>query len=290
VSQRKVMWLFLGPTAAVLLLIVGWPFLYNLWISTTNLGLYTIRDGASFVGLKQYQRIFEEPDLYVYLVRTLLWTGINVFFHVVLGVALALLLNRPYKGRAVYRALLILPWALPQYISALTWRGMFQYQYGSVNLILNKLGLPGVPWFSNEVAGFLAPVITNIWLGFPFMMVVALGGLQSIPKEMYEAAELDGAGSWWKLRKITLPLLKPVLMPAVILGTIWTFNNLNVIWLVTNQGEPGDKNHILVTYVYKAAFSYYRYGYAAAFSVLIFFILVGLTWLSWRRGREPAYY
>jgi arabinogalactan oligomer/maltooligosaccharide transport system permease protein len=283
------MLLFLLPSAAVLLLIVGWPFLYNLWISMTNLGLYTIRDGPSFVGLKQYQRIFLEPDLYTYLLRTLLWTVINVLFHVVLGIALALLLNRPYRGRAIYRALLILPWALPQYISALTWRGMFQYQYGSVNLILNKLGLPGVPWFSDEIAGFIAPVIANIWLGFPFMMVVALGGLQSIPKEMYEAAELDGAGPWWKLRKITLPLLKPVMMPAVILGTIWTFNNLNVIWLVTNQGEPGDTNHILVTYVYKAAFSYYRYGYAAAFSVLIFFILMGLTWISWRSNREPVY-
>lgn len=288
-SRRGTLWLCLGPTALVLVVIVGWPFVYNLWISFTNLGLYTIRDGAQFVGLDQYSRIFREPELYNYLGRTLAWTALNIFFHLTIGIGLALLLNRPYRGRSIYRALLILPWALPQYIAALTWRGMYLPQYGSINIFLSRLGLPEVPWFRDELAGFLAPTITNIWLGFPFMMVVALGGLQSIPKELYEAADLDGASPWWKLRKITLPLLRPVMVPAVILGTIWTFNNLNVIWLVTNQGEPGDQTHILVTYVYKAAFNYYRYGYAAAFSVLIFLILLGLTWLNFRRGQKAVY-
>jgi arabinogalactan oligomer/maltooligosaccharide transport system permease protein len=289
VTRNRTALLFLLPALLVLVAVVAWPFAYNIGLSFTNLGLYTIKDGASFVGLRQYARIFREPELWNYLLRTVVWTAVNVFFHVTIGVTLALLLNKPYRGRGIYRALLILPWALPQYIAALSWRGMFNYRYGAVNLLLGKLGVPAVPWFGNEVAAFLAPTITNIWLGFPFMMVVALGGLQSIPQELYEAAELDGAGRWWRLRTITLPLLRPVLLPAVILGTIWTFNNLNVIWLVTNQGEPGDKTHILVTYVYKAAFNYYRYGYAAAFSVLIFFILMGLTWVSYRRSQRPTW-
>ncbi len=287
---RTFFW-FILPSATVLVLIVAWPFLYNFWISLTNLGLYTIKDGASFVGLRQYTHIFGEPLLWIYLFKTVVWTAVNVFFHLLLGVGLALLLNRPYRGRAVYRALLILPWALPQYIAALSWRGLFNFEYGAINLWLEKItSLLGfaplqIPWLSNATWAFTAAIITNIWLGFPFMMVVALGGLQSIPEEMYEAAEIDGASRFWKLRYITLPLLKPVMAPAVILGTIWTFNNLNVIWLVTNMGEPADKSHILVTYVYKAAFNYYRYGYAAAFSVVIFFILAGLTWLNWRRGQ-----
>jgi arabinogalactan oligomer / maltooligosaccharide transport system permease protein len=289
VSRRGTLLLFLVPPALVMGLIVVWPFVYNLWLSTTNLGLYTIRDGPSFVGLAQYARIFQEPDLYEYLMRTLLWTGVNVFFHVVLGVTLALVLNRPYRGRALYRALLILPWALPQYIAALSWRGMFNYEYGQINLLLNAVGLGQVAWLSTETGAFAAAIITNVWLGFPFMMVVALGGLQSIPKEMYEAADIDGAGKWWRLRHVTLPLLRPVMMPAIVLGTIWTFNNLNVIWLVTNMGEPADSSHILVTYVYKAAFNYYRYGYAAAFSVLIFLILLGLTWLNYRQASKSAY-
>ena len=288
-SRRGTLLLFLVPSGLVLGLIVVWPFLYNLLLSTTNLGLYTIRDGPQFVGLAQYLRIFQEPDLYKYLGRTLVWTGVNVFFHVTIGVTLAMVLNRPYRGRAIYRALLILPWALPQYIAALSWRGMFNYEYGQINMLLNVIGLGQVPWLSTEVGAFSAALITNIWLGFPFMMVVALGGLQSIPKEMYEAADIDGAGSWWRLRHVTLPLLRPVMMPAIVLGTIWTFNNVNVIWLVTNMGEPADSSHILVTYVYKAAFNYYRYGYAAAFSVLIFLILLGLTWINYRQASKSSY-
>ncbi|HKK70968.1 MAG TPA: sugar ABC transporter permease [Candidatus Krumholzibacteria bacterium] len=288
-NRRAAIALFLVPSALVMGLIVVWPFIYNLWLSTTNLGLYTIKHGPDFVGLAQYIRLFGEPDLYNYLLRTLIWTGVNVVFHVVLGVGFALLLNKPFQGRAIYRGLLILPWALPQYIAALSWRGMFNYEYGQINLMLSKIGVGAVPWLSTEVGAFSAALITNIWLGFPFMMVVALGGLQSIPKEMYEAADIDGAGNWWRFRHITVPLLRPVMMPAVVLGTIWTFNNLNVIWLVTNHGEPADSSHILVTYVYKAAFVYYRYGYAAAFGVLIFLILLLLTWVNYRQSDKPAY-
>jgi arabinogalactan oligomer/maltooligosaccharide transport system permease protein len=114
------------------------------------------------------------------------------------------------------------------------------------------------------------------------MMMIALGGLQSIPHELYEAAEVDGASRWKQFWKITLPLLKPVMIPAITLGIVWTFNNLNVIWLVTNGGQPADKSHILVTYVYRAAFNLYRYGYAAAFSMIIFVILAvfGITFMN----------
>jgi len=221
--------------------------------------------------------------------KTIAWTAINLVFHFTLGLGAALLLNRKMPGRNIYRALLILPWAMPQYISALTWRGMFNVEYGAVNLMLGKVGIEAVPWFTSEFWAFMAPVITNIWLGFPFIMVIALGGLQSIPRELYEAARIDGAGPVRQFFSITLPMLKPVLFPALVLGTIWTFNNLNVMWLVTDQGLPADKTHILVTYVYKAAFQYYRYGYAAAFSVFIFLVLVFIVKGYNRAAREEAY-
>jgi len=168
---------------------------------------------------------------------------------------------------------------------------MFQYEYGAVNLWLGKLGLPQVQWLSDPTAAFSAAILTNIWLGFPFMMVIALGGLQSIPQELYEVASIDGAGAWSRFRHITLPLLKPVLVPATILGTIWTFNNLNVIWLVTNGGKPANQSHILVTYVYNEAFTLYRYGYAAAFSLVIFLILLGFVifYMRLSRGTESVY-
>ncbi|MCK4415067.1 MAG: sugar ABC transporter permease [Candidatus Eisenbacteria sp.] len=262
------------PTALVIAAVILYPFLYNFWISLSNMSLYHVRD-AHLIGFDNYGKIFLESELYTVLAKTIAWTGINVFFHVVIGVGVALLLNQQVRGRGIFRALLILPWAMPQYIVALTWRGMFNYQYGAINLILERFGIDPVPWLSHETGAFAAATITNIWLGFPFMMIIALGGLQSIPDELYEAASIDGASAWQKLRRVTIPMLKPIMVPAISLGTIWTFNNLNVIWLVTRGGEPADQTHILVTYVYKAAFSYYRYGYAAAFSVMIFLVLLG---------------
>jgi arabinogalactan oligomer / maltooligosaccharide transport system permease protein len=233
-----------------------------------------------------------EPGFYNIFLKTIVWTVVNVTFHVVIGVFLAILLNRNIKGKPFFRTLLILPWAIPQYIVALTWRGMFNYEYGSINLIINKyLSLPAVEWLRSPTEAFIAVIITNIWLGFPFMMVIALGGLQSIPHELYEAADIDGATAWRKFKTITAPLLRPVMIPAITLGIIWTFNNVNIIWLVTNGGEPSDQTHILVSYVYKAAFNLYRYGYAAALSMVVFFILLifSLTFMKRTQATKAAY-
>jgi len=247
------------------------------------------------IGFRQYYKVFFEssqPDFYVIFIKTIIWTVVNVFFHVTIGVALALILNQKIKGRSIYRMLLILPWAIPQYVVALTWRGMFSYEYGAINLIIQKyLNLPGVEWLKNPTEAFLACILTNVWLGFPFMMVIALGGLQSIPNELYEAADIDGAKWWQKVKNITLPLLKPVMIPAITLGIVWTFNNLNIVWLVSNGGEPSDQTHILVSFVYKAAFNLYRYGYAAALSVVIFIILLlfSLKFMNKTKVTEKIY-
>ncbi len=278
------------PSILVMLLVVAYPFFYNFRIAFSNMNLYTYRH-PEFVGLRNFVELFRSSILYTVFLKTVIWTVVGVTCHVVIGVALAIVLNNPIRGQWLYRALLILPWAVPQYISALTWRGMFNFEYGAVNLWLQQFGLPQIPWLSNATAAFSAAIITNVWLGFPFMMVIALGGLQSIPHELYEVAAIDGANWWRRLRHVTVPLLKPVLVPAIILGTIWTFNNLNVIWLVTNGGKPANKSHILVTYVYNEAFTLYRYGYAAAFSIVIFLILLVFVvfYMRLSRGTESVY-
>lgn len=287
-SQNRLAFWFLLPAALVLLGVVAYPFLYNVYVSLTNWNMYNFRN-PQLRGFMHYARIFSEPDFYHIFFKTFAWTAINLVFHFTLGLGAALLLNRKLPGRNLYRALLILPWAVPQYISALTWRGMFNVEFGAINQLLEMIGVAPVAWFASEGAAFSAAVITNIWLGFPFIMVIALGGLQSIPQELYEAARIDGAGPVRRFFSITLPMLKPVMLPALVLGTIWTFNNLNVIWLVTDQGLPADKSHILVTYVYKAAFFYYRYGYAAAFSVFIFLVLVLIVRGYDRASRQEAF-
>lgn len=294
--QHKLFIAFLVvPAFVILFATVLYPFLYNVVISFSNMNLRHIKDW-SVIGPQQYVKVFTEPtqpDFYIVFLKTIIWTVVNVFFHVVIGVFLALLLNqKDIKYKPIFRTLLILPWAIPQYIVALSWRGMFNFEYGSINLILTRyLNLPAVEWLKSPTEAFIACIITNVWLGFPFMMVIALGALQSIPHELYEAADIDGASWYHKLTKITLPLLRPVMIPAITLGTVWTFNNLNIVWLVSNAGEPSDQTHILVSFVYKAAFNLYRYGYAAALSMVIFAILLffSLTFMRKTKATEAAY-
>jgi arabinogalactan oligomer/maltooligosaccharide transport system permease protein len=226
------------------------------------------------------------------LVVTVAWTVTNVALHVGLGVALALVLREPWiRLRAVWRALLIIPWAVPNYITALIWKGMFHAQYGAVNAILGIVALQDGPveidWFGSFATSFCANLTTNTWLGFPFMMVVTLGALQSIPRELEEAAEVDGAGWWFRFRHVVWPLLQPALLPAVILGSVWTFNMFNVIYLVS-AGEPDSSTEILISEAYRWAFSRgNRYGYAAAYAVLIFGVLLvysrGANWVVGRK-------
>ena len=215
-----------------------------------------------------------------------LWrTVANVVLHVVLGLALGVLLSRPMlRLRAAYRVLLIVPWAVPSYVTALAWKGMFHRQFGAVNALLHAFGAEPVSWFSHFSTAFAANVATNVWLGFPFMMVVVMGGLTSIPKDVLEAAEVDGATRWQRFRHVTLPLLGPVLLPAVVLGAVWTFNMFNVVFLVSG-GEPDQTTDILVSEAYRWAFTRdAQYGYAAAYAVLIFFLLAGGSRLLSRIG------
>lgn len=289
-SERNFALWMVAPVAVVVALVVVWPFLYNIVLSFSNMSLLHIHDWE-LIGPRQYEKVFSDTSFYVVFGKTMVWTVLNVFFHVTIGVALAVILHENVPGKRLFRTLLILPWAIPAVVTALTWRGMFHYEYGAVNLILTKVfAQTPIQWLNDPLGTFAACVITNVWLGFPFMMVVALGGLQSIPKELYEAAMIDGASAWQRFKTITLPMLVPVLMPAVILGFVWTFNKVDIVWLVSNGGEPADQTHILVSYVYRAAFNLYRYGYAAAGSMIIFLLLVlfSVTFMRRMRAKQGA--
>ncbi|CAN5122485.1 N/A [soil metagenome] len=270
--------ILLTPALLAAIALVAFPFLFNVILAFSNANLENLRDWR-LIGFTHFVSLFQEELFWSLVLKTLLWTVLSVGFHVAIGVFLAVVLHQNFiRGKAWWRMLLILPWALPQYIAALTWRGLFNYESGAVNLLITKyLHLPPVEWLTSPFEAFAAGIITNVWLGFPFMMVVALAGLQSIPGDLYEAAEVDGASKWFQFWNITAPLLRPVMIPAIVLGAIWTFNNINVIWLVSNGGQPGDSTHTLVSYVYQAAFGLQRVGWAAALSVVIFAILLILA-------------
>jgi arabinogalactan oligomer/maltooligosaccharide transport system permease protein len=271
--------MLLTPAAIGLIALVIYPLIWELRLSFTNMSLRAFKD-PEFIGFKNYVRVFTEPVLkqkmfFPLLGQTILWTVINVAFHVGGGLFLAILLNRNMRGRGIYRTLLILPWAIPQVIAVLAWRGEFNYTYGYFNIILTRLGLEPVQWMTDPTANFIAMCLTNIWLGIPFMSVTLLGGLQSISTEYYEAAEMDGANGWQQFKNITLPLIQPVLTPAILLGTFWTFNNFNVPFFI-NQNEL-ETSDIMVTGLFRAAFQYNRYGFSAAFAFVIFALLLIFT-------------
>jgi arabinogalactan oligomer/maltooligosaccharide transport system permease protein len=240
-------------------------------------------DEARYVGLANFVSILTarggpllaSGSFYFVLAVTVLWTVVNLFFHVSIGVALALLLHRPtLRLRALYRVLLILPWAVPSYVTALAWKGMFHRQYGAVNALLGLFGAEPISWFSKFSTAFAANVATNVWLGFPFMMVVTVGALTAVPKDVLEAAEVDGATRWQRFRLVVMPLVAPALLPSVVLGSVWTFNMFNVVFLVSG-GEPDGQTDILVSEAYRWAFTRNaQYGYAAAYAVLIFGLLL----------------
>jgi arabinogalactan oligomer/maltooligosaccharide transport system permease protein len=278
--EHKFSYMMLLPAFIVVLFVVIYPFFYNFRLAFSNLNMYNMRqfiqsDQLTYIGIDNFIQIITESSFWIILLRTVAWTVINVVAHVSFGIFYAIILDRDLMFKSIYRTLLVIPWAIPQYIVVLVWKGMFNFRYGAVNLLLRKIGVPGIAWLSQASTGFSAALIVNIWLGIPFMMMIALGGLQSIDPNFYEAAEIDGASSWQQIKHITLPLLKPVMLPAVILGVVWTFNNLRVIYLLT-QNTLTNKIDILVTHVYRSAFEFYRYGYAAAFSLIIFVIL--LVW------------
>ncbi|MBP7795315.1 MAG: sugar ABC transporter permease [Elusimicrobiales bacterium] len=288
-------YMLIAPAVIGLMMLLLYPFLFEIYLSFTDLKLTTIMQWKEtgklpFVGLKQYINVFKLPPLsettfWQLFGRTLLWTFSNVFFHVLGGLLLALMLIEIKNLRGVYRMFLIIPWAMPQVVAVLSLRGEFHSEYGFVNIMIKKLiaafpfltqlGIGPVNWLSDHP--LLTCTLINIWLGIPFMMVVILGGLQSISQSYYDAATIDGASYLQKLKYITLPLLKPVVLPAITLGTIWTFNNINIIYLVTGQAGGTERADILVSALYKAAFVYNRYSYSAAFAMIIFVILFLIT-------------
>jgi arabinogalactan oligomer/maltooligosaccharide transport system permease protein len=272
--RRAFLGLCLAPALTILLFALVYPLIYNVILSLSDANIYHIRDWK-ITGFRQYALVFAEPEFWIIFSKTMLWTAASTFLQVALGLSLAIVLHQNFiHGQSAWRVLLLLPWAMPQYVTALTWRGMFHGQDGTVNAFLGRIfGWAPIEWLNSPYEAFAAATFVNVWMGFPFMMVVALVGLRSIPQNIYESARLDGASSWTQFIRLTAPLLRPVMLPATTLGIIWNFNNLNVIWLFSNGGEPGDSTHILASYVYKNAFTYYRFGWSAALSVVIFVIL-----------------
>jgi arabinogalactan oligomer / maltooligosaccharide transport system permease protein len=306
-----VAWALALPVVIVISVLVMYPLVRGIYLSFTDLNELNQRteictatlggdrvcepnpDRYEFVGLRNYVDIItgQVGSFWLWFVNTIIWTTLCVVFHYTIGLALAVMLNRRLRGRSLYRVLLIVPWAVPAFISAFAWRFIFNENFGLANAVLSQLGQDPVSWYSDRWTALFTAIVANIWLGVPFMMVALLGGLQAIPDELYEAAEMDGATPWQRFRNITLPGLRPVSATVVLLGTIWTFNMFPVIFLVTS-GQPAGQTEILVTGAYREAFEGIRnYAGAATYGVIILSLLLVFATLyrRWLRSQGEVW-
>ena len=261
---------FITPTLAVLLVIITYPLLYGVYISLFNTNLV---NKWQFVGGKYYASILQTKEFYESVWITLKYTIFVVAGHFVLGMILATIINKPFPGRLLFRTILLLPWVMPDVSIALIFKWIFNPVYGIANQILQDIGLIHAPieWFSVGTTAFISVVVISIWKGYPLIMLLILAGLQSISENLTEAAKIDGASTWQIQRYIVLPGLKPVMLSALILDTVWWFKHFTIVWITTNGGPDGATNLLSIS-IFKEAFDNLRFGKAAALAVLVFFI------------------
>ncbi|GAA2343250.1 sugar ABC transporter permease [Streptomyces caniferus] len=286
-------WTMVAPVVLVIGVIIGYPLVRGVFLSLTdaneanverNIGVNHLPATYKFTGLDNYQAVLSDGVFWDRLGWTVVWTVGCVSLTFLIGLALANMLNRTLRGRTFYRLALILPWAIPAFISVFTWRMLYNEKNGILNKLLAGGGIDAVPWLNDPTWAKLSVIAVNVWLGVPFMLVALLGGLQSIPGELYEAAEMDGAGAWQRFRNITVPGLRAVSSTVILLSTIWTFNMFPVIFLLT-RGGPGDATEILVTYAYRLSFldSPRNFSESAAWGVLIL-VLLSVVAVVYRRA------
>jgi multiple sugar transport system permease protein len=277
-------YLFLLPALAVTAAIVLLPVLRTLWMSLHDFVLFRPRS-VPFIGLGNYLRALSDEVFWISLWNSLWWITLVVGLQFLLGFAAALLLNQSFWWRGLARALVIVPWALPSVIIGLTWTWMYDFNLGVINDLLLRSGLAERPiaFLAHPELSFYAIVLALVWQGFPFFAVTILAGLQTIGDEQYEAAEIDGATRWQRLRYVILPGLAEIIATALLLRTIWVANSLDVI-LVMTGGGPGYATHTLPLYAFLRAYSSMEFGYGAALAIVLTVILLGVVLLWVRRA------
>ncbi len=284
-------WLYSSPALVLIGIIIVFPILYTGFISLTNMNLFHWLD-YRIIGMENFKRALFKVDsgFLKALITTLLWTAVNMAIQLVLAYFIALGLNAPALSlRRLYKTLLMFPWAMPAYVSILLWRvGMFNTEFGLFNKFLSALGLSKVNFLSENIPAFLSSMVLNLWMALPFMIMMIDGALQSIDRCYYESAKLDGAGFWKQNLHITVPFIKPIMAPAVIMTTFTTFKQFDIFYLLTMQkgAYTGATIQTIITYAHQNAFVSNNYGLSSAVSIIIFMIIIALSLFTNRGVKE----
>ncbi len=265
-------YIWMLPSIILMVTMIAVPVFTVFKLSVSDISRSVVVKG--FSGLENFQAIFASSKFWHTLQNTLVWTVVVVGMSTLLGFIIAMVLNQNFRGRKIVRAIVVFPWATSLIIQSIVWKYIITADFGSLNVILKKLGIisRNINWTPNAAAYFAWECWIGIFVTIPFVTFCVLSGLQSIDDTYYEAADIDGASFWQKLYRITLPLLRPNLTVSTVLNIIYVFNSFPIIWTIT-KGDPADKTHTLATYLYKLAFTNGRMGQAAAVSVVGFVIL-----------------
>jgi multiple sugar transport system permease protein len=277
-SEIHFAYLMLTPTIIVMIVLGIFPIAYSIGLSFFRYRL-NVAASPSFVGLANYIRMFTDAEFWASLVRTVYFSAASVGMTVLLGLITALLLNQDIKGKTLYIALLLIPWAMPKVVSGLIWRWIFDGNYGIMNAIAVKLGLVSEYqwWFiKSPLLALTLVAVVEVWKRMPFAAVLLLAALGTIPEPLHRAAQVDGATPWQRFRFVTLPGIKHVLMVVLILETTWSIKVFDTIYVLTNGG-PANATMVSYFYVYKHAFDYLDIGYGAAMGYFVTLVILGLA-------------
>jgi multiple sugar transport system permease protein len=264
--------LFTAPVGIILLLLLAYPFVLGIWLSFTDT---IIGRTGTFIGLENYLYLFFDDVFLLTTFNTLLYTIAAVFFKLVFGFGLAVVLNRDFKAKGLVRAIVLLPWIVPTALSTIVFWWIFDTQFSCITWLLMKMGIISsqIDFLGDPNNARASVIAVNVWRGIPFFTIGLMAGLQTINQSLYEAADIDGASPWVKFRRITLPLIMPLLAVITTFSIIWTFADFHLIWIMT-RGGPANATHIYGTLSYQRAIPGGHLGEGAAISIFIFPILL----------------
>ncbi len=288
--EKLTPYFFILPSVLFLGAILGLPILYSILISFQKYNLETLVSGkAQFIGLQNYFAILGNPQLKNALIHSLIFTFFSILFQFTIGLGLSILLNKAFHLHNVMRGVLLSGWLVPSVVTGTIFLWLFNLDYGLVNFLLTSLRIVNEPiaWFFQANTAMVAVIISNIWLGIPFNVILLSAGIAGLPEDIYEAATVDGANGWQKVFYITLPLLKSTIMAVLMLGFIYTLRVFDIIWIMT-KGGPGTATEVLPTLAYRLSFINFNFGQSAAVSVIILAILLiaAVLYLKFTFGEE----
>ncbi len=286
IPPRFVPYLLLAPALGCIALFILYPLGLNLYTSFQH-RVFTEPTENRFVGLTNYLAVAKDPTFWLVLRQSAIWVIGSLACQFLLGLALALLLNERFPARGLYRSLILSPWAISGVIIAIMWKWMYNPQVGVLNELLVRLGLVShrMAFLADPSTALPAVMLTNIWRGTPFFAVMLLAALQAVPQALYEAAAIDGAGAWHRFLHVTLPSILPMVFAALLLRTIWIFNDVDLIFVMTDGG-PVRASETLATFLYKKASRDLDFGIGSALAMVMFAILMLITMAYYRAFRR----